>query len=157
MRRLQRMAVRTQNAQVLETIVVMLAINVIELDGHTSIGRLLGPATQLACALFKPCADQALSQIARRRPPVSHQNLGERTSPRWAPATVPSLAREVRRVDVEPRDLACDVLIVAASSDEPERTKHTGYAARAGDSPPQIIVGPSCRGTAFREMRDVQT
>jgi len=52
MRRLQAVTVRTKNPQVLEPIVVLVAVDMIELDGDAAVLRLLRPAAELASLLL---------------------------------------------------------------------------------------------------------
>jgi hypothetical protein len=50
--RLEAMAVRAQDPKVLETVVVAVAVDVIELDRDSSIRSALGPAAELATLLL---------------------------------------------------------------------------------------------------------
>lgn len=106
MRGLQRMAVRAQDPEVLDPVVIAIAVRVVELEWKASIGCTLRPPTELAPRMV-------------RRP--------EREP------DVPSPAGHVRRVEAEVRNPTTDMLEVAARGNQAERANHAGETPLRSD------------------------
>lgn len=88
------MAVRAQDAEVLESIVATVAVDVIELDGNHAVNwPTHGPATQLASSSLEAFREQSKLQSVARDIAICDEHLQE-----WSGVPSPVAVKRDRRV-----------------------------------------------------------
>lgn len=85
MRCLQRVAIRAEDPEVLDAVVGLVAIDMIELERESPVGRALRPSTQLAVRWLDTCRDEAELEPMTGGPPSSNQHLQQRNRGRTKP------------------------------------------------------------------------
>jgi len=99
--RLQAVAIRTKDLEILESIIRAVAIYVIELHRDSSVFCALGPSTPFAAALFEPLGKQAVLKLEAWVRALNHENLVHAVfvSTKATLALVPSSSFEVVSAD----------------------------------------------------------
>ena len=98
-----RVAVRTDDAEVLQSIIAAVAVDVVELKGSGAAHPFV-EATDLTARLLQAESDQSLPEAVRVGRTIGDKDLFDRN---WLPdgsrrASAPALAEEVRRRELEP-------------------------------------------------------
>src|SRR3954471_8641432 len=78
MRRLKAVAIRTEDPEVLDSVVVPIAVDVIDLDWDPTAGCLHPPSAELACGPLEANAEQSKLQAMAAGPSIGDKNLVER-------------------------------------------------------------------------------
>jgi hypothetical protein len=115
--RLEAVAVGAQDSKILETVVVSVAIDVIELDRNAAIRRTFAPSTQLASWLLQTRSEQPLLQVVCARVPTCDEDLvqWQRRVRNKLASDIPALPCEVGRVELKTLDLTSNMFEVATS------------------------------------------
>ena len=114
--RLQAVAIRTKDLEILESIIRTVAIYVIELHRDSSVFCALGPSTPFAAALFEPRGKQTVLKLEAWVRTFTHENLVHAVlgSTKTTLALVPSAAFEVTGADPVPLKISFQYGVVSA-------------------------------------------
>lgn len=158
MRRLKAVAVRAEDSQVLDPVVVAITVDVIELYWDSPVGGALGPTAQLAAGLLQSCSEQSEFQLVRTSRPTEDKYRFERRRNVWSKyeASVPRFADEVTRIEPEFCDSPLNVVVVSTSRSQPESSKNLGDASRVDDRAAQGIRRPAPWLSPTLEVRSVE-
>ena len=143
------MAVRTQQPQILQAVVIPLAVHVVKLE-RNRCSHPIRQTTRLTSRFFQAFAQQTQFQLVRVRYPTQDQDLGKwpRCLPRTLRSLAPGLSCEMTHVQAEARDCGAHRGVVSAGWSKAEQSKGLcdcgGVSERAGDV--VLCVRPSLHG-----------
>jgi hypothetical protein len=137
MRRLKRVAVRTEDPKVLDPVVELVAVDVVELDGdHAVAWTPHGPTADLALGSLEALREQTLLQIVAGLLSSGDEQLMNRCS--LPPAADKKCQRrtEVRRIERELANASLDLVVVTAGRNQAELADRRRVVRRCSDRCP---------------------